>query len=125
MAVNKLNNKPTASVSKELRGEMNFSKICVTAEKGVAFIWLDEIESDYEHSSGLILTRDLSKQKNRWGVVVKTHAGVTDVKVGEYILPEKTNAPFGAVYNGIEVWRCSIDDILLVTDDKNDTISGD
>lgn len=120
MATHRLNGKATASLSKSERTEVDYTTIRMINKNSVMFVWVDELRDDYhEHSSGILLSTSLSNTKDRWGKVVQVHSSVSpdDVKINDYILPEKTHDVFGGVIGGLEVWMTYLDDIVLVTSD--------
>lgn len=121
MAVNRLNGKATASQrSNNTLDHIDYSKISLRGRCTTLFVFNDELEPlEITNSFGLILhNNNLSKNKPRWGKVVKTTSD-SGVEIGEYILPEKTIEVFGCVIGGVEHWRCTSDQILLVTSDIN------
>ena len=94
---------------------------------GIVFRWLDSYADDVFVKSGLIITRKKDKDRARWGRVLAIGPEVTQVAVGEYIMPEKTQQPFGALVKDeydhklVEYWKTYESDIMLVTDDIKDT----
>lgn len=118
MAVHKINNKATASKSSNNKLDLSaYDNIRLLGKQVVLFVWYDElVASEYTNSFGIILTRELSKTKARWGVVVKCTPDC-DVKVGEYILPLNVTEEYGCNINDIETWRTTTDLIQLVSDD--------
>ncbi len=93
--------------------------------KKIIFTWVDETEDKEFIKNGLIFTRKLDAKRSRWGKVVAIGPEVSEVLVGEYILPEEAQEPFGAVVkeNGVktEYWACWEKDVALVTDDVTET----
>lgn len=95
----------------------------------VLFYWVDDIEKEFACTSGIILSRKKARTKERWGRIVGIGPDVAGVSIGEYIQPVKTHEPFGANYVidiegqsiDVELWCCTTDNILVVTDDVNDT----
>lgn len=118
MATNRLNGKATASQrSNNTLDHIDYSKISLRGKHVILFVWQDELEPvEITNSFGLILHNNLSKDKPRWGKVVKTTPD-SGVEVGEWILPEKTVEPFGCVIGEVEHWRTTSDKVLLVTGD--------
>ena len=116
--MSRLSGKATWSSPEDKRTEIDYSKIKLFGKKTVLFVWCDEIEADeITTAAGIILKVTLSKDKPRWGKVVKTTAD-SEVQVGEYILPLKTKDPFGCVIGGLEHWTTDDTEIQLVTDDR-------
>lgn len=114
----KLNGKPTASVrSNNDLSLIDYSNINLRGKDTILFVWYDEVEGEHETSSGIILQHTLSKDRPRWGIVVKSNC--EDVKEGEFIMPENTSEPFGTVIENVEHWRTTPDKIILVTTDKH------
>jgi len=113
--INKKGGKNTASTRVGI-DDIDFNKIRLINQDNVMFVWVDELYEDYEHSSGLVIARTLSKTRDRWGMAVRVGDN-SEVKVGEYILPEKCKDDFGAVYEGIELWTTTDDMIFVVSDD--------
>ena len=87
----------------------------------VVFYWVDDSSLEFQTTSGIIIQRALSKNKDRWGEVVAIGPQVTQVSIGEFIVPEKVNNPFGALFNGLELWACLEENIIMATTDYNDT----
>ena len=117
--------KATASLPHKYRKPIDYSKIHLVNPNTVLFVWVDELEESFTHSSGLVIARTLSKERERFGVVVKTN--IADLQVGEYIVVSGTHEPFGCVINSLEHWMSSLDQILYVTNDKSvtETYTGD
>ena len=94
---------PASEAELKRRRGIDFSPLKVVNEYTCLFVWVDELEDFFEHSSGLIIRRTLDRSRPRWGKVVVAHP-TSSVQVGEYILPEAAHDYFGGVYDGIEVW---------------------
>ena len=119
MSTHKLAGKNTASersTTKLILSE--YDPIKLLGKQVVLFAFYDEVtEQEYKNDFGLILTRELSKNKARWGVCIKSTPD-SSVKPGEFFLPLKVTEEYGANWNGLELWRCTDDDIQLVTPDE-------
>jgi hypothetical protein len=114
--MSRLSGKATWSSTEDKRTEIDYSKIKLLGKQSVLFVWVDEIEDkEMTTASGIILQVTLSKDKPRWGLVVKTTTD-SGVRVGEYILPLKCKDPFGCVIGGLEHWTTEDNEIQLVTD---------
>lgn len=105
-----------------MRQDTDYSEIKLLGKQVVLFTWMDDHEQEFTHASGLIIKRELNTKRERWGRVVKT-TDDSELKVGEFILPEKVDPEFGTVYNGIELWRTYDEHILLVSSDITATYS--
>lgn len=120
MAIHKINGKPTASVhSDNDLSHIDYSKIALRGRQTILFVWQDELEpAEHTNHFGFILQNNLSKDKPRWGKVVKATPD-SGVNVGEWIMPEDVKEPFGCVIGDVEHWRTVSSKVLLVTDDLN------
>jgi hypothetical protein len=112
--------KATASQSGIDPKKIDFTKLEAINDT-VVFYWVDDESLEFKTGAGIIIQRNLRKDRDRWGCVVSTGPKVTQVAVGEYILPEKVNNPFGAVYQGLEVWATAEENIILASSDYEDT----
>ena len=121
MTIHKINGKATASDPTRKVLEPNLDKLELSQEDSIVFCWIDELETEWQHSSGIVIARTLDRKKDRWGKVLKVHPSIKDIKYGDYILPEKTHEPFGGVWEGLEIWMTYSKDITLVTPDKSFT----
>ena len=117
--------KATASLPHKYRKPIDYSKIHLVNPNTVLFVWVDELEESFTHSSGLVIARTLSKERERWGQVVVSNC--FDVELGEFIVIEKPTEPFGAVIGGIEHWTVTRDNIMYASKDKSctETYTGD
>jgi hypothetical protein len=112
--------KSTASLPKQYRTPVDYSTFEMYNPYSVLFVWHDEIEEEFAHSSGLVIARTLAKDRDRWGQVVKTHPTST-LQVGEFILIDKPAFNWGTVINGLEHWMVYEDDIRVACDDAEIT----
>lgn len=106
------------------------STILKPFKDNILFQWLDGTETETVHSSGIILTRDLRKDRNRWGIIIAV-GPLSTAKVGEYILPDSHVEAYGAKHpdaqqdvrnEKTEVWRVRDENVLLVTSDYMSTM---
>jgi hypothetical protein len=117
--------KSTASLPHKYRTPIDYDTIQLVNKNTALFVWVDELEEEFQHASGLVIARTLSKERERWGQVVLSNC--FDVEIGEYIVVEKTSEPFGALIGGLEHWLVERDCILYASKDKSctETYTGD
>ena len=96
----------------------------------ILFTWLDGEEDETTTASGIVLTRDLNKERNRWGRIIAVGPHST-ARVGEFILCDNHVEPYGAKHpddkrtdrnEARDVWRVRDENVLCVTDDYNVTM---
>lgn len=117
--------KSTASLPKEFRESVDYSAFTLVNKNSIMFIWMDELEDEFTHSSGLVIQKNLAKDKERWGQVVIS--SIPDLLPGDFIVVSDVHEPFGCVLNGLEHWMTYEKDVVLSTKDKSLTnnLAGD
>ena len=124
MATHNVSGKNTATtrtgpVNLEIIKNINYNNITMLGKQKILFVWQDELEDELKTTtSGILIYDKLKKERPRWGKVVLTTKDST-VKVGEWIMPEKTDQPFGTVIDELEHWCCADNDVIMATEDFN------
>jgi hypothetical protein len=115
------NGKVTASLPNKLQSPVDYDGIRMYNKHTVLFIWLDELEDEFQYGS-FTIARALAKDRERWGKVVKVHP-TSCVPVGSYIKPLHVHEPFGSVINGLEHWMTYDEHVDVYTFDYEATKS--
>lgn len=116
----------TKSTPRALRPpQTDFSELRAI-DNAVIYAWIDELEDEFVLQSGIAIARTLDRTRPRWGKVVAV-GPESLVKVGQYVLPENTHDCFGAVYNGLELWKTYDEWVVLASSDPKitQTMNGD
>lgn len=96
----------------------------------ILFTWLDAEEDDRTTASGIIISKELSGSKNRWGRIIAV-GPLSNAKVGEFILCESEVEAWGAKHPDdprcnrdpkYDVWRVRDENVIAVTSDYNVTL---
>ena len=96
----------------------------------ILFVWLDAEESETKTTSGIVLKRDLNKNRNRWGRIIAV-GPLSQAKVGEYICPDSHVEAWGAKHpdsnqelrdSASDIWRVRDENVLVLSSDYNDTL---
>jgi len=111
----KSNGKATGTWGGTNPDNIDFTKIKPLGDN-IVFYWVDDVEDSYELSSGIVIARTLSKNRDRWGKIVAV-GPKSAAEVGQYVLPDKVCEPFGAMWEGLEIWRTRDDMVVCVSDD--------
>jgi hypothetical protein len=117
--------KSTASLSAAYRSEVDYSSLTLANEDTALFIWVDEVEDEFTHSSGIVIKKTLAKNRERWGQVMISN--IPGLEVGEYIVVDAVHEPFGCVINGLEHWMSYSKNIVCASPDHEvtNTFAGD
>ena len=118
--------KSTASLPKAYQTPVDYSVLKIANPSSFLFVFIDDLEEEFTHESGIVIGRTLAKNRDRWGKVVMKHP-TSEVIVGEYVLVNKVAEPFPCVIGGLAHWLSYDEHVTAVSSYKSvtETFIGD